>query len=325
MGHSRGDSVIDSEFARTVRQGLGASRKHLSSRYFYDAAGDRLFQAIMASPEYYLTDSEREILREQGSDIASACAAGGPFELLELGAGDGSKMCHLIDALHAMDAEFVFKPLDISANVLELLEERLRPGRPWLMMQPIAGNYMHWLAQERRPGIRRVFAFMGSNLGNFRQDAAVDFLSAIRSSMTSQDLLLIGLDMKKDPAVIRAAYNDEGGATARFNLNLLHRINRELDADFDLSGFTHQPEYDPDTGTASSYLRSEKPQSVHIGGLDASFDFADGELIHMEISQKYDQQQINDLAKMAGFEVEDVYTDSRNYFTDQLWRPVGRN
>lgn len=319
------DSVIDREFAQAVREGLGASPKKLSSRYFYDANGDRLFQAIMASPEYYLTDCEREILREQGMEIARAAAAGGAFELVELGAGDGSKMCHLIDALHALGAEFVFKPLDISANVLELLEERLRPGRPWLVMEPIAGNYMHWLAEKRRPGIRRVFAFMGSNLGNFPQEAAVEFLTAIRGSMTPQDLLLIGLDMKKDPAVIRAAYNDKGGVTARFNLNLLERINRELAADFELDAFTHRPEYDPGTGAAKSFLLSDKDQQVYIGALDESFTFSEGELINMEISQKYDQQQIDDLARRSGFEVQDIFSDNRDYFTDQLWRPVGQN
>lgn len=319
------EAVIDREFAQAVSEGLGATPKRLSSRYFYDAAGDRLFQAIMASPEYYLTDCEREILREQGPDIARVAAAGGAFELVELGAGDGSKMCHLIDALHAQGAEFVFKPLDISANVLELLEERLRPGRPWLAMEPIAGNYMHWLAEKRRPGIRRVFAFMGSNLGNFTRDAAVEFLTAIRGSMTPEDLLLIGLDRKKDPAVIRAAYDDKGGVTARFNLNLLERINRELGGDFDLSAFTHRPEYDPDTGAARSFLRSNRDQRVYIGALKTSFAFARGELINMEISQKYDQQHINELARMSGFEVLETFTDDRDYFTDQLWRPAQQN
>ncbi len=313
---------IDREFANSVLEGLAAKPRRLSSRYFYDAAGDRLFQDIMASPEYYLTDCEREILREQGPGIARAMATGGAFELVELGAGDGSKISHLVDALHELGAEFVFKPLDISANVLRLLEERLRPGRPWLVMEPIAGNYMHWLAEQRRPDVRRVFAFMGSNLGNFTRDAAVEFLAAIRQSMTAGDFLLIGLDLKKDPAVIRAAYDDAAGITARFNLNLLERINRELGGDFDTSAFSHQPDYDPETGAAKSYLRSDRAQRVHIAALGQSFDFDEGELIHMEISQKYDQPHIDALARAAGFEVQDIFTDRREYFTDQLWRPL---
>lgn len=316
---------IDREFADSVSEGLALTPKRLSSRYFYDAAGDRLFQAIMASPEYYLTDCEREILRDQGREIARAVAAGGAFELVELGAGDGSKISHLIDALQELGAEFVFKPLDISANVLQLLEERLRPGRPWLLMEPIAGNYMHWLAQERRTDVRRVFAFMGSNLGNFPRDAAIEFLSAIRQSMTDGDLLLIGLDLKKDPAVIRAAYDDAAGITARFNLNLLERINRELGANFDTRAFSHQPDYDPETGAARSFLRSERDQKVHIEALDESFTFRRGELVHMEISQKYDQPHIDALALAAGFQVQEIYKDRREYFTDQLWRPRVRD
>lgn len=317
------DTVIDTEFADSVRDGLGTMPKSLSSRYFYDAEGDRLFQAIMASPDYYLTDCEREILRDQGLNIARAAAQGGPFELVELGAGDGSKICHLLDALHALEIEFVFKPLDISANVLQLLEERLRPGRPWLVMEPIAGNYMHWLAEKRRPGVRRIFAFMGSNLGNFTEEGAIAFLRAIRESMTQEDLLLIGLDLKKDPAVIRAAYDDEAGITARFNLNLLERINRELGGDFDIDAFSHRPDYDADSGAARSYLRSDRDQRVNIAALKTSFAFAEGELVHMEISQKYDQEQLNALARASGFEVWQTFTDRRGYFTDQLWRPAG--
>lgn len=316
------DQVIDREFANAVSEGLEAEPRRLSSRYFYDAAGDRLFQQIMASPEYYLTDCEREILRDQGGAIAEAMMAGGAFELVELGAGDGSKICHLIDALHDAGATFTFKPLDISENVLELLEERLRPGRPWLDMQPLAGNYMDWLAQPRRPGIRRVFAFMGSNLGNFAPEAARDFLRDIRRSMTAGDLLLIGLDLKKDPAVIRAAYDDAGGITARFNLNLLSRINRELGGDFDPAAWSHQPDYDPESGTARSFLRSERAQRVNIRALGKAFDFAEGELVHTEISQKYDDAIIGALAADSGFEVVNAFVDARGWFTDQLWRPV---
>jgi dimethylhistidine N-methyltransferase len=314
--------VFDPEFAEAVRTGLSARPRHLSSRYFYDAAGDRLFQEIMASDGYYLTDSEREILREQGGDIAERIQEGGPFELVELGAGDGSKICHLIDALHDRSADFVFKPLDISEHVLGLLAERLRPTRPWLRMEPIAGNYMHWLAQPRRPGVRRVFAFMGSNLGNFDPEAAVEFLSRIRASMNAGDFLLIGLDLKKALALIRAAYDDEDGITARFNLNLLERINRELGGDFQVGQWRHHPSYDPESGAARSALRSEVDQTVSIAALGESFDFEAGELVHTEISQKYDDALIQRLAGAAGFRVAASFTDRRGWFTDQLWEPV---
>lgn len=315
-------NAFDPEFADAVREGLAAQPRRLSSRYFYDAAGDRLFQAIMAMDGYYLTDSEREILREQGGDIADRILEGGPFELVELGAGDGSKICHLIDALHERDADFVYKPLDISEHVLGLLAERLRPGRDWLRMEPIAGNYMHWLAQPRRQGVRRVFAFMGSNLGNFDPEGAVGFLSEIRASMNPGDFLLIGLDLKKDPALIRAAYDDDEGITARFNLNLLTRINRELGGDFDLASWRHEPSYDPETGAARSALRSERDQTVFIAALNESYDFEAGERVHTEISQKYDDPLIERLAGASGFTVVASFTDRRGWFTDQLWAPV---
>jgi dimethylhistidine N-methyltransferase len=316
-------AAFDTEFAEAVAEGLGSQPRRLSSRYFYDAAGDRLFQQIMASEDYYLTDCEREVLREQGGAIAAQIMRGGPFELVELGAGDGSKICHLIDALHAAGADFTFKPLDISEHVLGLLEDRLRPDRPWLRMEPVAGNYMHWLAQPRRPGVRRVFAFMGSNLGNFEVEPAIGFLSRIRASMSDGDFLLIGLDLKKDPDVIRAAYDDEAGITARFNLNLLARINRELGGDFDLDAWSHHPTYDPDSGAARSALRSETDQSVSIRALDETYDFSAGELVRTEISQKYDAPLIERLAGAAGFEVAAGFTDRRGWFTDQLWRPAG--
>lgn len=313
---------IDRGFARDVLAGLSATPKRLMSRYFYDQRGDRLFQAIMASDEYYLTDSELEILRGQGTAIAAEIARGGPFELVELGSGDGSKICHLLDALHDDGAEFAYCPVDISANVLELLETSLRPGRPWLDMRAVAANYMDWLGGLDPEGARRVFAFMGANIGNFGDQGAVEFLSTLRGAMSPDDALLIGLDLKKDPAVIRAAYDDAGGVTADFNLNLLRRINCELGGDFDLERFVHEPEYDPGTGAARSWLRSTADQRVRIAALDRNFEFAEGERIFMEISQKYDAEMIAAMAARSGFRVAAAFEDRRGWFTDQVWRPV---
>lgn len=315
-----------SEFATHVRDGLGAEHKYLSSRYFYDAEGDRLFQAIMASPEYYLTNCEFEIFQQQGGQLAEAIAAQGPFELVELGSGDGLKTSVLIDALYAYGAEFTYRPVDISDNSLQLLAERLKQGRPWLKIDAIHGNYMHVLADAAlenpdSAGPRRVTLFLGSNLGNYRQPEAVAFLQLIHNSMRWQDALMIGLDLQKDPAVIRAAYDDAAGHTRDFNLNLLRRINKELGGEFDLNAFTHAPEYDPETGAACSYLESTRQQSVYIDALQKSLSFESGEKIFMEISQKYSVEQINDLANTAGFRVEREFFDSRHFFTDQIWKP----
>jgi len=317
-------NAYDPLFAADVVEGLGAAHKHLSSRFFYDAEGDHLFQAIMASPEYYLTDCEHEIFAQQGKQIAKSIAAAGPFELDELGSGDGLKTQLLLDALHSVGAEFTYRPVDISANSLDLLSERLSKGRPWLKINAIHGDYMHELvaAQLQDPhsvGPRKVIMFLGSNLGNYTETKALAFLKLIRGTMRPNDALLIGLDLQKDPAVIRAAYNDAAGHTQNFNLNLLRRINRELGGDFDLAAFEHTPEYDEATGAARSFLTSKVSQTVQIDALDQTFHFVAGEKIFMEISQKYSRRQITNLAEGSGFRIGGEYFDSQHYFTDQIW------
>jgi len=312
------------QFATDVLSGLSANNKYLLSRYFYDAEGDRLFQSIMASPEYYLTDCEHEIFEQQGQQIAKSLAAAGPFELDELGSGDGLKTQLLLDALHDIGADFTYRPVDISANSLQLLSDRLCKGRPWLKINAIHGDYMQVLSAAQlqdlnSTGPRKVIMFLGSNLGNYREAQALDFLRLIRGTMRQQDGLLVGLDLQKDSAIIRAAYDDAGGYTREFNLNLLRRINRELGADFDTAEFEHVPKYDPATGAAQSFLKSKQSQTVHIAALNKDFHFAADEKIFMEISQKYSRQQIKALATGSGFNIEHKFFDSRHYFTDQIW------
>lgn len=323
------DSIVNQanlQFAEDVLCGLSAEDKFLLSRYFYDTEGDHLFQAIMASPEYYLTDCEHEIFEQQGMEIAKTISAAGPFELEELGSGDGLKTQLILDALCATGADFIYRPVDISANSLQLLSNRLSNGRPWLRIDPINGDYMQVLASAQiqdpaSDGPRKVIMFLGSNLGNYQKTQALAFLQLIRGTMRQNDALLIGLDLQKEETVIRAAYNDAGGHTRDFNLNLLTRINRELGADFDLSAFEHAPEYDPVSGAARSFLKSKSAQTVYISALDKDFHFATGEKIFMEISQKYNRPLIEKLAKGSGFRVGHEYFDSRRYFTDQVWLP----
>jgi L-histidine N-alpha-methyltransferase len=314
-------SIPDPEFALNVLEGLSGEHKRLSSRYFYDDRGDRLFQAIMSSPEYYLTDCEFEILGGQGAAIADELLTGGPCEFVELGSGDGQKVGLLLDALHAQSADWAYRPVDISEHSLGLLKSNILPGRPWLQLDPIHGNY-HDVLESLTPGeTRRVFLFLGSNLGNFGVGGAQEFLRLVRSAMADDDALLIGLDLKKDPEVVLAAYDDAEGYTRDFNLNLLTRINRELDGDFDLEGFDHRPEYDPESGAARSYLVSRRRQRVHIEMLDESFQFEPGERIFMEISQKYDKEMIRRICEASGFVPDAAFFDRRGWFTDQVWRP----
>ncbi|MCH7507991.1 MAG: L-histidine N(alpha)-methyltransferase [Proteobacteria bacterium] len=312
-------TAFDPTFAKHVLEGLSRPEKFLPSRYFYDARGDRLFQSIMASPEYYLTDCELEIFETQGDELARALMTDRSCELIELGSGDGLKTSLLLDALHEHHQDWVYRPVDISDNSLDLLEQRLVPDRPWLDFQAIHADYMDLLREFEPGGIRRVFMFLGSNLGNYTSRQAITFLRLIHVAMAPGDALLVGLDLKKDPDVIRAAYNDAAGYTRDFNLNLLARINRELGGDFNLDSFEHVPVYDLASGTARSSLRSRVEQNVRVAALDRVFHFHQGEAIHMEISQKYDEALIGELTSASGFIVDQVFTDSRNYFTDQVW------
>ena len=310
---------FDPTFAKHVLEGLGRPEKYLPSRYFYDARGDRLFQSIMASPEYYLTDCELEIFETQGGELARALMTDRSCELIELGSGDGLKTSLLLDALHERHQDWIYRPVDISENSLDLLEQRLVPDRPWLDFQAINADYMDLLRGFEPDGIRRVFMFLGSNLGNYTNRQAITFLRLIHAAMTPGDAFLVGLDLKKDPDVIRAAYDDAAGYTRDFNLNLLARINRELGGDFNLDSFEHVPDYDLASGTARSSLRSRVEQNVRVAVLDHAFHFHKGESIHMEISQKYDETLIGELTSASGFIVKQAFIDSRNYFTDQVW------
>ncbi len=306
-------------FASAVSDGLSAAGKYLSSQYFYDERGDRLFRAIMATPEYYLTNAEQEIFSEQSAAITRQFAPGA--DIIELGAGDGSKT-RLLLAEHLKRQAFCYVPVDISGNSLAGLQQRMKGWLPDLEVMPVVGEYLEALDRLPEQGDRRVFMFLGSNIGNFTPAQAMRFLSHIREHMGKDDLFLIGFDLKKDPQVILAAYNDAAGHTRSFNLNLLLRINRELEADFDLNQFEHYPSYDPQTGACKSYLVSRRQQSVYIRGLEERFEFAAGECIFMEISQKYSLTQLQELAFQSGFDVSAYFTDTHGYFADQIWKPL---
>ena len=307
------------EFARAVSEGLESEEKFLSSQYFYDVHGDRLFRAIMATPEYYLTKAEIEIFNRLGSDIIAQFEPGA--DIIELGAGDGSKT-RLLLAEHLQRRQFCYVPIDISKNSLAGLQQRMAEWLPGLDVMPVVGEYLE--ALDRLPPRRgqRVFMFLGSNIGNFTPAQAVGFLAEIRGHMAAQDRLFIGFDLKKDPHVILAAYNDAAGHTRAFNLNLLRRINRELDGNFDLEQFEHYPSYDPQTGACKSYLVSRRRQEVFFSKLDKKIQFSAGECIYMEISQKYSLAELRELAKKSGFLVQASFTDSRSYFADQVWQPA---
>ena len=308
-------------FAREILDGLNSSPKRLSSKWFYDERGDKLFQQIMAMPEYYLTDCEREIFQTHAPDW-SELLGNEAFDLVELGAGDGSKTRYLIDYLWQSNKEFVYRPIDISQHAIEILGQLVATHWPLLPFEPVQDDYLAALGRiaKSKSGRRQLVLFPGANVGNFTPEEAVEFLRHLGSHMKSGDLLLTGFDLKKDPAKVLAAYNDETGHTAAFNLNLLARINRELGADFDLQNWQHWETYDPLSGAAKSFIVAQGGQSVRIADLDATIEFAPFEAIAVEISQKYSRREIAELAGAAGFEFVRNYEDSNGYFADSLWR-----
>jgi len=309
-------------FLQDVLKGLTASSKYLNSKYFYDATGDKLFQRIMGMDEYYPFQCEMEIFTTLTAEIADIITTQGKnFDLIELGAGDGTKSIHLLKLLSAMNADYTYMPIDISANVIEHLVQNLPVIIPGVKVTGLNGGYFEMLKMAKDISKRRkVIMFLGSNLGNMPLREAMEFCRRMRTLLRPGDLIIAGIDLKKNPATILAAYNDRSGITKAFNLNLLSRINRELDANFNLTEFEHYPTYDPKTGSCISYLMSKKDQNITVNG--KNIYFTKDEYIEMEISQKYSIEDIESLAASASFRTNEMFFDSRKWFVDVIWTVV---
>lgn len=318
MNHS--NLVKDTAFLDHVVAGLSANPKYLSSRYFYDKKGDALFQQIMAMPEYYLTNSEMEIFTEQASEILTAFGmnAEQPFEVIELGAGDGTKTVKLLAELQKQKYTFEYLPVDISQNALTQLEQSLSAQLPGLQINTKQGEYFTILQELLTSDKPKIVLFIGSNLGNMTDEIANKFLGSLASYLKKNDKILLGLDLIKSTDIVLPAYNDAAGITRDFNLNLLTRINRELGGDFNVANFSHQPEYSEETGITKSFIKSNLPQRVTISSLNKSFDFAKDELIHTEVSRKYNDTILTKILSETGLSLIQKFTDQKNYFTDFL-------
>ncbi|GAA4013114.1 L-histidine N(alpha)-methyltransferase [Hymenobacter fastidiosus] len=316
-----------SALARHVAEGLSRPQKTLSSMYFYDDEGSRLFQQIMALPEYYPTRTEFDLLTIHQAAIAAALrpeTADEPFYLLELGAGDGLKTKILLRELLAAGANFTYVPVDISMAAVEGLSASLRRELPTLRVEGLVAEYTRALTMmAARPG-RKAVLFLGSNIGNFLPADRLDFLRALAQPLSADDRLLIGFDLQKDPRQIRAAYDDSQGVTAAFNLNLLRRLNRELGTDFDLAHWQHYTDYDPLAGAVRSFLVSSRPQTVTVAALGQKVNFAAWETIHTENSYKFTRPLISTMAAEAGLRVQTIFTDAQDYFADVVLSPRER-
>lgn len=315
------------EFAFDVLTGLAESPKRLPSHYFYDDRGSELFQQIMDVEEYYLTDCEEEILTEHGEAILAATGEG-PLALVDMGAGDGKKTFLLLDRLTASNRPCDYLPIDISQGAMRNLTDQVEVRYPGVRVEGVVSEYfsgLRWLgtqAQPQRGGDTptRLVLFLGSNIGNLDRPRARTFLRRLWTGLSQGDHVLIGFDLKKDIDRLLAAYNDKGGVTASFNLNLLDRINRELGGHFEVDRFRHFSTYNVFSGAMESYLVSLDAQEVEIDRLQSSFRFRAWEPIHTEYSYKYLPADIERLAAESGFEVVQHFGDQRGFFLDSLWR-----
>ncbi len=311
-------------FKKDVTEGLSSFPKRLSSKYFYDKKGDKLFQDIMAMPSYYLTGCEFEIISKNTFAIGELFRdRENGLDLIELGAGDGKKTKLLLKYMAENNFNFIYKPIDISENAVELLSKNLAYEMPTLNVDAEVGEYFEVL--ERLKGFnkrKKVIMVLGSNIGNLPHPKAIEFLTKLKEAMLPEDLLFMGFDQKKNPQTILDAYNDETGITEAFNKNVLTRINRELGGNFEVENFKHWEVYDPETGTAKSFLVATKAMEVTIEELQLTVNFDQWETIHTEISQKYDDNIVIWLAKEAGLKIETSFTDEKGYYKNYAFRKI---
>jgi L-histidine N-alpha-methyltransferase len=307
-------------FALDVLIGLSQTPKSLPSKYFYDAKGSKLFQQITALPEYYLTQCESEIFQDKKGEIAGLIG-GNQFNLVELGAGDGRKTKILLEHFLETRLDFRYVPIDICEAAVEGLIAGLDKHSSRLPIEGLVADYcdgLKWLSKMN--GHRNVVLFLGSTIGNFSHDEAREFLYGLWNALEDGDYLLIGFDLKKDIQLLERAYNDSQAVTAQFNLNLLHRINRELGGNFDADQFQYHSTYNALSGAMESYLISRQEQVVDIETLNQSFAFAAWEPVHTEYSYKYLESDIASLAEETGFTIVAQLMDSKGYFVDSVWQ-----
>jgi dimethylhistidine N-methyltransferase len=308
------------DFARAVSEGLRSHPKSLPCRFFYDAEGSRLFEEICRQPEYYVTRAEREILARHAAAIAEL--EQGDLDLVELGSGTAEKTEVLLRALSERESNLRYVPVDICREVLVESADRLLDRFDDLSILAVEGEYRPGLRilAEHAPG-RKLVLWLGSNVGNFDRPRAAAFLRELARELSPGDHLMLGVDLRKEKAVLEAAYDDAAGITARFNLNLLDRIDRELGGEFHQARFAHRAVYDEQEGRVDMYLESLADQGVRIGELSLRIEFMQGERIHTESSHKYSLEEIDELARAGGFEVIGRWMDSGERFSLNLLVP----
>lgn len=319
MKKSASTEKYDLQFASEVDKGLSEHPKHLPTRFIYDDEGSRLFEEIMRLPEYYLTRAEQEILSTYSGEIASILDRE-KFNLIELGAGNGEKTATLIKALLKEKKQFRYVPIDISVGAIEALRQDLGRQFGSLPIEGIHSDYfegLRWIKDHSQR--RNIVLFLGSNIGNFQLDHQHLFMQKLSQCLKPGDYLLIGFDLIKDYEVIRKAYFDPAGVTARFNLNLIRRINRELGANFNMDEMAYYSAYNPYKKRNEAYVYSKCRQIIYMKANNKNYVLEAFEPVNTEYSYKYSIADTERMAAEYGFGAIAHFRDSRAFFTDALW------
>src|SRR5271166_15029 len=310
--------VATDAMSLAVREGLSATPKRLPCWLLYDEVGSELFERITELPEYYLTRTERSILERYAAEILEQ--AGPSLTLVELGAGTASKTCILIEELLQRQSRALFYPIDVSPSALDEAMRQLDRQFPSLRVSPIVADYTGGVPALNRISGRKLVLYIGSSIGNFEPPDAVRMLRRIRQTLRPGDALLLGADFAKSPKILLPAYDDSQGITAAFNKNILGRLNREMDADFDLDLFRHIALWNRRHSRMEIYLESMAAQSVFIPALDMDLSFEPEERIHTENSYKYTDEMIVSILRQSGFMLEQTWCDRKKWFGVHLAR-----
>ncbi|MDA0824154.1 MAG: L-histidine N(alpha)-methyltransferase [Proteobacteria bacterium] len=302
-----------------VAAGLFSAQKQLPPKYFYDDRGSELFDRICDEPEYYPTRTEDALLKQSADHIIATVE---PSRIIEFGSGMSRKIRHLFDACSKLECYPTYVPFDVCDDVMIKSGEQLAETYSWLNVAPLSGDYTAGLGNVPISAGRNLLMFLGGTIGNFPETEAVAFLSELRDLMGIDDQLLIGADRVKQPDVLHAAYNDVAGVTAKFNLNLLDVLNRELGATFDRSNFEHYAFYDPRKNQIEMHLVCMHDQEVWFEKLQRSLEFKEGEAMRTEISRKFTRETLEQMLLSAGFEVVSHYEASAHPFSLVLARPA---
>ncbi len=304
--------------ADDVREGLYTPPRNLPPKYFYDETGSRLFDQICNEPEYYLTRTEEALIKAHAPEIIARVR---PDRIMELGSGTARKTKLLLDACKQLSCFPSYAPFDVCPEVLLQAGRGLGRRYPWLEINALVGDYRAGLTNVPKTDGVDLVVFFGSTIGNFTHTDALAFLRDLRAGMAETDWFLLGGDRIKAPDVLHAAYNDKQGTTARFNLNVLNVLNKELHGSFDTACFRHYACYNPTEDQVEMYLVAMRDHEVELGGLDSTLAFAEGDAINTEISRKFTRRGLEKLLQAAGFAVEQHHEAERGYFSLVLARP----